>query len=94
MAKKATDRTKEPTFEEALEELEEITRALESGSLTLDESIQAYEKGMELKKICMKILDGAEKKLEYLEKKENGSLEKKPVPVPDEGDESQDGLFR
>ncbi len=88
MAKKQ----KEPTFEEALQELEDITRSLESGSLTLDESIQSYEKGMELRKICMKMLEKAEKKLEYLEKQEDETLVKRPIEEADEGD-LQDGLF-
>lgn len=88
MAKKQ----KEPTFEEALDALEEITRSLEGGSLTLDESIKAYEKGMELRKICMKMLEKAEKKLEYLEKQEDGSLEPHPIAEADE-EEIQDGLF-
>ena len=86
MAKK----TKRPTFEEALEQLEEITRALESGGLTLDDSIKAYENGMELKKVCQEMLSHAEKKLEYLEKKENGELEKKPI---NEEEELQSNLF-
>lgn len=75
MAKK----TKDPTFEEALSELESITRSLESGSLSLDDSIAAYERGMELRKIAQTMLEKAEKKLEYLEKKEDGSVAKKPV---------------
>ena len=82
---------KEPGFEEALLELEEITRALESGELSLDDSIQSYEKGMELKKVCLDILKKAEKKLEYLEKNSEGSLEKKSI-ISDESD-SAEGLF-
>jgi len=70
-------------FEEALGELEEITRRLESGNLSLEESIQSYEKGMELKKICQEMLSRAEKKLEYREKKENGDLERKPITDED-----------
>ncbi len=89
MAKKG----KESTFEEALEELEEITRSLESGTLTLDESIKAYEKGMELKKLCSKILETAEKKLEFLERQENGSLEKRSLEDTEEG-ELQNDLFQ
>lgn len=80
---------KEPTFEEAIEELEKITRDLENGNLSLDESIQSYEKGMELKKLCLGILEKAEKKLEYLERKEDEwELKRKPI-----NEEKQDGLF-
>ncbi|MDH5655163.1 MAG: exodeoxyribonuclease VII small subunit [Spirochaetia bacterium] len=84
-------RKKEPGFEEAIDELEEITRALESGELSLDDSIKSYEKGMELKKLCLNILEKAEKKLEYLEKSSNDSLEKKSLI--DEDSETSDGLF-
>lgn len=66
---------KKPTFEEALQELEEITRSLESGGLTLDDSIQAYERGIELRKICTEILNGAERKLQYLERNESGEIQ-------------------
>lgn len=74
-----TKKKKTPSFEEALEELEEITRNLEGGGLTLDESIVAYEKGMELRKHCTEMLATAEEKLEYLEKQENGEILKQPL---------------
>ena len=82
---------KEPTFEEALEELEEITRNLESGSLTLDDSIRSYEKGMELKKICSEILKKAEKKLEYIEKNEKGEILTRSLEAG--ASEGVEGLF-
>jgi len=81
---------KKPSFEEALAELEEITRALESGELTLDESVEAYEKGMELKKICYEMLASAEKKLEYLEKKDG---ELKRVVLSSENMRAESTLF-
>ena len=83
-------KSKQISFEEALQALEDITRQLESGSLSLDESIKAYEQGMELKKICQAMLEKAEEKLEFLEKQENGTIQKKPI----EADESEDsGLW-
>jgi exodeoxyribonuclease VII small subunit len=88
-------------FEEAIEQLEEITRKLESGSMSLDESIKAYETGMELRKICQEMLSRAEKKLEYLERRADGSLEKKPILAEDridsdssENHTSQNRLFQ
>ena len=39
-------------FEELLKELEEIVKELESGTLTLDESIKKYQRGMELSNLC------------------------------------------
>lgn len=84
-------------FEEAIEQLEDLTRKLEGGQLTLDESIQAYEKGMELKKICQEMLSRAEKKLEYLERKSDGSLERKAIEMDDDEERSaadQSRLFQ
>lgn len=39
-------------FEELLKELDEIVKELESGKLTLDESIKKYQRGLELSKLC------------------------------------------
>lgn len=39
-------------FEEYLKELEEIVKELESGNLTLEESIKKYQRGMELSNLC------------------------------------------
>lgn len=62
--KKAAD---EPlAFEKALEELEDVTRKLESGEGSLEEMIALYEKGMELVKQCNARLDAYEKKIEKL----------------------------
>ena len=67
-----------PTFEEAVQELEEITRALESGSLSLEDSIKAYERGMELRALCLELLQKAEQKLELVERNHQGDLERRP----------------
>ncbi|MCX7998881.1 MAG: exodeoxyribonuclease VII small subunit, partial [Leptospiraceae bacterium] len=56
------------SFEDALKELEKIAEKLEKGQLTLEESIKAYERGMELKKICTDRLKEAEGKIELLTK--------------------------
>ena len=39
-------------FESAMEELEKLIYSLEDGSLSLDESIKTYKKGMELAAFC------------------------------------------
>jgi len=39
-------------FEVLLKELEEIVKELESGTLTLEESLQKYQRGMELSALC------------------------------------------
>lgn len=49
------------TFEEALAELENIIGKMESGSMSLDESIEYFKKGTELIKYCDGVLDSYEK---------------------------------
>ena len=46
-------------FEELLKELEEVVSSLESGKLTLEESVNYYKKGMELSLECQKRLEAA-----------------------------------
>lgn len=47
------------TFEQILAELQEVVNDLESGKLTLEESVKAYQKGMELSLECKKRLESA-----------------------------------
>ena len=55
-------------FEEALKQLEEIVSKLESGELSLEESMTAFEQGTKLCKLCNAKLTEAEKKIEQLTK--------------------------
>lgn len=52
-------------FEEALQELEEIVRQLE-GDMPLDQAVKAFEKGIELSKICIGDLKAEKGKLALL----------------------------
>ena len=54
------------SFEAAIERLETIVDELESGTLTLEESIARYEEGMKLSKQLTRTLDEAEKRIERL----------------------------
>jgi len=65
---------KKPTFEEALARLEEIVSQLENGEITLEASMQAFEEGKELVKLCLQKLDLAENKIKKLVKEENGEF--------------------
>ena len=49
----------EKSFEANLAELKKIVEELESGKLSLDESIKAYQKGIELSNTCKKMLEEA-----------------------------------
>ncbi|WP_420404422.1 exodeoxyribonuclease VII small subunit [Nisaea sp.] len=54
------------SFEQALAKLEEIVGKLESGNGTLDDAINAYARGAELKAHCQKKLDEARMKVEKI----------------------------
>ena len=58
--------TDEKTFEEALTELEAIVRNLESGRVQLEQAVDAYEKGMALKKMCEQRLAEAKSRIDKL----------------------------
>ncbi len=70
---------KEPKFEEALQKLEKIVEDLESGKLSLDESMKRYEEGIRLSKLCSKRLEEAKKKVELLLKSDDGKLATQPL---------------
>lgn len=54
------------TYESGIAELEEIVRQLESGSVSLDESFKAYQKGVKLYKKLKGILDEGDAKIRVL----------------------------
>ncbi len=54
------------TFEQAFAQLEEIVARLESGDLTLDESVTLYEQGQKLARLCGEMLDSAELRIKQL----------------------------
>ena len=60
-----SDETK-PAFEEALGELETLVEQLESGELSLDQSLQQFKRGVELTRHCQGILDQAQQVVEQL----------------------------
>jgi exodeoxyribonuclease VII small subunit len=56
----------EPTFEEALAELEAIVDQLERGDLSLQDSLQSFERGVALTAVCQRALSQAEQRVEML----------------------------
>ena len=61
------------SYEEAIIELEKTVQSLESGKLSLDESMEFFKKGMDLVSFCQKKLDESEKKITMLIQKKDGS---------------------
>lgn len=85
MAKKKAE--SEPTFEEALNELEELVREMEDGSLDLDKALTRFERGIVLSRICSQKLDQAEKKIDLLMCNEKGEISLKPLKFTEDLDE-------
>lgn len=54
------------TFEESLEKLEQITREMENGELSLESSLKKFDEGIRLADFCTKKLDEAQKKIDVL----------------------------
>jgi exodeoxyribonuclease VII small subunit len=58
--------TNELSFEEAFNELEDIVAKLESGELTLEQSVVLFERGRKLSDYCQTVLDKAELRVNQL----------------------------
>lgn len=80
---------KKPTFEQMLKKLEGIVSKLESGDLSLDKSLAAFEEGMALVKDLDQTLSQAEAKVELLFKDPGGQV--KPGPWPEDSGEGTPG---
>lgn len=62
------------TFEDAMLKLDEAVRRLESGELSLDESITAFEDAVKLIGVCSEKLESAEQKVRMLTQTRDGSI--------------------
>lgn len=70
---------KDKRFEEALDELEKVVERLESGELSLEDSLAAFEEGVKLVRYCNQKLAEVEKKIELLVKDKEGKLQLRPL---------------
>lgn len=75
----------ELTFENAIARLEEIVKLLEGGSAPLDKSLELFEEGVSLVKICNGKLDNAEQKIKLVTKNADGSVDLKDLSKDDLG---------
>ena len=71
-------------FEEAIVKLEDEVRKLESGNMTLDDSIKAFEESVKLVRVCNEILDDAERRVRILVEAEDGTVSDAPFGEIDE----------
>lgn len=74
MAVRKENKTENIKFEDALKELSECAEKLKSGKLSLDESIEVYNKSIMYYNRCRDILDGVQQKIE-LYRPDNGKTE-------------------
>ena len=65
---------KQKSFEEAISELEERVKLLESGNMSLDESLSAFEEAIGLARICNERLEKAEARVRMLVEAADGSV--------------------
>ena len=66
------------SFENAMKELEVIVSDLENGSIELEESIEKYQRGIQLKKHCDQKLKEANMKIDQIEIDKDGNVTEKP----------------
>ena len=65
-------------FEKALENLEQLVSSMESGELSLEDSLKAFETGIKLTRECQTALKEAEQKIQILMNEEGDTQEIKP----------------
>lgn len=71
------------SFEQALVELQNIVSGLETGESALEQSIEAYERGIALKKHCENKLRDAQAKIEKISLTQDGNVTKQPLDPED-----------
>ena len=62
----------EPRFEEAMEQLEGVVERLEAGDIALEDSLEAFEKGVGLVRLLHTQLDAVQEKIEELARSDRG----------------------
>jgi exodeoxyribonuclease VII small subunit len=65
------------SFEKAIDDLEKIVKALESGDLPLEKALEKFEAGIKLSRYCSETLDEAEKRVTLLMADAAGNIEEK-----------------
>ncbi len=76
-------------FEKAMTRLENIVEELERGDLDIDKSLEIFEEGIKMSRLCSKKLNEAEAKIEKLSKGEKGDLITELFPMDDKNEEQE-----
>ena len=69
------------SFEDALAELEQIVRRLEAGQVKLDDAIESYERGAQLKRHCEQKLNEAQQRVDRIVIGPDGSVNAEPIKL-------------
>lgn len=65
---------KEQSFENSLEQLNNILLSLDDPNIGIDESLKLYEEGIKLIRACRKKIDNAKQKIKYIDDAEEGTV--------------------
>lgn len=71
MPKKKTEKL---NFESAIKELESLVEQMEQGDITLEQSLQNFERGIELTRACQQALQEAEQKVQILTQQQGAEV--------------------
>ncbi|TCJ15345.1 exodeoxyribonuclease VII small subunit [Parasulfuritortus cantonensis] len=82
---KPSKSTPPKSFEAAVAELEGLVAAMEAGDLSLEDSLAAYKRGMELTGYCQKTLAEAEQQVQILEKGQLKDFDPEAPGGPEQG---------
>ena len=76
-------------FEKAMTRLENIVEELERGDLDIDKSLEIFEEGIKMSRLCSKKLNEAEAKIEKLSKGKKGDLITELFPMDGKNEEQE-----
>ena len=76
-------------FEKAMTRLENIVDELERGDLDIDKSLEIFEEGIKMSRLCSKKLNEAEVKIEKLTKGKTGDLITELFPMDDKNEDQK-----
>ena len=79
-----------PSFEGAMDRLEDSVSRLESGELTLEESLEVFERGIAATRSCTRLLDETRKRVQVLIEEAGGDLRLEFLDTDEDSDEDGD----
>ncbi len=84
-----TEKNKDIKFEKAMKRLEDIVEHLEKGELDIDKSLEIFEEGISMSRLCSEKLNEAEQKIEKLTKNRKGDLAAELFPAEGTGEQKE-----